>query len=205
VPYVVGMTGGIGSGKSAVARAFAARDVEITDADLIAHRLSSRDQPGYAAIVATFDAAVLLPSGELDRAELRRRAFADPAARARLEGALHPLIRREMQQEIAGWHGAYGVAVVPLLLERSSVAKWVDRVLVVDCPEGEQVHRVVVRSGLSPEEVRAIMATQLDRHTRLRGADDVLDNSGPPEAIAPQVAWLDRRYTELAAERLRAM
>ena len=199
------MTGGIGSGKSAVARAFAARDVEITDADLIAHRLSSRDQPGYAAIVATFDAAVLLPSGELDRAELRRRAFADPAARARLEGALHPLIRHEMQQEIAGWHGAYGVAVVPLLLERSSVAKWVDRVLVVDCPEDEQVHRVVVRSGLSPEEVRAIMATQLDRHTRLQGADDVLDNSGPPEAIAPQVAWLDRRYTELAAERLRAM
>jgi dephospho-CoA kinase len=143
---------------------------------------------------------VLLPSGELDRAELRRRAFSDPSARARLEAALHPLIRGEMQRELAGWRGAYGVAVVPLLMERGPVAKWVNRVLVVDCPEDEQVRRVTARSGLSAGEVRAIMATQLDRTARLRGADDVLDNSGPPETIAPQVAALDRRYRELAAE-----
>jgi dephospho-CoA kinase len=105
---------------------------------------------------------------------------------------------------MAAWRGAYGVAVVPLLLERGGLAKQVDRVLVVDCPEDEQIRRVVARSGLAPAEVRAIMATQLDRVARLRDADDVLDNSGPPDAIAPQVAELDRRYKELAADR-RAM
>lgn len=199
--YVVGMTGGIGSGKSEVARVFTALGVEVADADEISHRLSTPGQPGHAAIAAAFDQGVMLPSGELDRAELRQRVFADRAARARLEAALHPLIRREMQREIAAWRGAYGVAVVPLLIERGGLAKWVDRVLVVDCSEDEQVRRVVTRSGLSAAEVRAIMRTQLVRRARLRDADDVLDNSGPPEAIAPQVAELDRKYRQLAAER----
>ena len=203
--YVVGMTGGIGSGKTEVAKAFSALGVEIADADVISHRLSVPGQAGHAAIAAAFDAGVLLPSGELDRAELRRRAFADPQARARLEAAVHPLIRRELYREMAAWRGVYGVAVVPLLLERGGLAKQVDRVLVVDCPEDEQIRRVVSRSGLTPAEVRAIMATQLDRVARLRDANDVLDNSGPPDAIAPQVAELDRRYKELAADRHRAM
>lgn len=203
--YVVGLTGGIGSGKSEVANAFGILGIEVSDADVIAHRLSMQGQPGHAAIAAAFDPGVLLPSGELDRAEIRRRAFADPGARARLESALHPLIRREMQREMAAWRGAYGVAVVPLLIERGGLAKQVDRVLVVDCPEDEQVRRVVARSGLSPTEVRAIMGTQIDRLVRLREADDVLDNSGPPDAIAPQVAELDQRYRKLAAERRRAM
>jgi dephospho-CoA kinase len=204
VAYVVGMTGGIGSGKTEVAKGFSVLGVEVSDADVIAHRLSMQGQPGYVAIVAAFDPGVLLPSGELDRAELRRRAFADPAARARLEAALHPLIRREMLQEMAAWRGAYGVAVVPLLFERGGLAKQLHRVLVVDCPEDEQVRRVVARSGVSASEVHAIMATQLDRRTRLRGADDVLDNSGSPDAIAPQVADLDRRYRQFAAERRHA-
>jgi dephospho-CoA kinase len=205
VAYVVGLTGGIGSGKSEVAKAFGILGVEVVDADVIAHRLSGQGQPGHNAITAAFGSEVLLPSGELDRAELRRRAFADPAARARLEAALHPLIRREMQREMAGWRGIYGVAVVPLLLERGGLAKQMDRVLVVDCPEEEQVSRVAARSGLSSTEIRAIMATQIDRPARLRAADDVLDNSGPPGAIAPQVAALDHRYRELATERRRAM
>jgi dephospho-CoA kinase len=204
VAYVVGMTGGIGSGKTEVAKAFSALGIAVADADVIAHRLSMQGQPGHAAVAAAFDPAVLLPSGELDRAELRRRVFADPAARARLEAALHPLIRREMLQEMAGWRGAYGVAVVPLLIERGGLAKQLHRVLVVDCPEDEQIRRVIARSGISPSEVRAIMATQLDRLARLRDADDVLDNSGSPDAIAPQVAELDRRYRQLAAERHRA-
>jgi dephospho-CoA kinase len=204
VAYVVGMTGGIGSGKTAVAKAFGMLGIEVVDADVIAHRLSGQGQPGHAAIAAAFDPGVLLPSGELDRAELRRRAFADPTARARLEAALHPLIRREMQREMAEWRGAYGVAVVPLLMERGGLAKQVDRVLVVDCPEDEQIRRVVARSGISPAEVQAIMATQLDRPARLRGADDILDNSGSPESIAPQVAELDRRYRQLAVKRHRA-
>ncbi|TMG96274.1 MAG: dephospho-CoA kinase [Betaproteobacteria bacterium] len=203
--YVVGMTGGIGSGKTEVAKAFSAVGIEIVDADVIAHRLSMPGQVGHAAIAAAFDSGVLLPSGELDRAELRRRAFADPRARARLEAALHPLIRRELYREMALWRGIYGVVVVPLLLERGGLAKEMDRVLVVDCSEDEQVRRVVARSGLAPAEVRAIMATQLDRLSRLRDADDVLDNSGSPDAIAPQVAQLDRRYKELASDRRRAM
>jgi dephospho-CoA kinase len=137
--------------------------------------------------------------------ELRRRVFADPEARARLESAVHPLIRSELQREIAAWRGVYGIAVVPLLIEPGGLANQMDRVLVVDCPEDEQVRRVVARSGLAAAEVRAIMATQLDRAARLRGADDVLDNSGSADAIAPQVAELDRRYQRLAAERRRAM
>jgi dephospho-CoA kinase len=203
--YVVGMTGGIGSGKTEVAKAFSAVGIEVADADVIAHRLSMPGQVGHAAIAAAFDSGVLLPSGELDRAELRRRAFADPQARARLEAALHPLIRRELYREMALWRGIYGVVVVPLLLERGGLAKEMDRVLVVDCSEDEQVRRVVARSGLAPAEVRSIMATQLDRLSRLQDADDVLDNSGSPDAIAPQVAELDRRYKELASDRRRAM
>jgi dephospho-CoA kinase len=203
--YVVGMTGGIGSGKTEVAKAFSALGIEVADADAVSHRLSMPGQAGHAAICAAFGPAVVLPSGELDRAELRRRAFADPEARARLESAVHPLIRRELKREIAAWRGIYGVAVVPLLIERGGLANQVDRVLVVDCPEDEQIRRVVARSGLGTSEVKAIMATQLDRAARLRDADDVLDNSGSADAIAPQVAELDRRYKRLAADRRRAM
>jgi dephospho-CoA kinase len=204
VAYVVGMTGGIGSGKTEVAKAFGALGVEVVDADAISHRLSMPGEAGHAAIAAAFDHGILLPSGELDRGALRRRVFADPDARARLEAAVHPLIRRELQREMAAWRGVYGVVVVPLLLERGGLAKQIDRVLVVDCPEDEQIRRVVARSGLSSAEVRAIMATQLDRSARLQGADDVLDNSGSADAIAPQVAELDRRYKGLAADRGRA-
>ena len=197
--FVVGLTGGIGSGKSAVANAFASLGVEIVDADLLAHRLSAPGQPGYAAIREAFPDVELTPDGEIDRARLRSRVFADPRARVRLEAALHPLIAAAAKREIAAWRGAYGVTVVPLLLERGKLASAVDRILVVDCPEDAQVSRVVARSGMGPAEVRAIMATQASRQARLAAADDVIDNAGPPEAIAPQVARLDARYRELAA------
>jgi dephospho-CoA kinase len=199
MPFVVGLTGGIGSGKSAVASAFALLGVEIVDADLLAHQLSAPGQPGYAAIRAQFPDVELTPDGEIDRARLRSRVFADPAARVRLEAALHPLIAAAAKREIAAWRGPYGVTVVPLLLERGKLASAVDRILVVDCPEEAQVSRVVARSGMAPAEVRAIMATQSSREGRLTAADDVIDNGGPPEALAPQVARLDRRYRELAA------
>ena len=197
--FVVGLTGGIGSGKSAVANAFASLGVEIVDADLLAHRLSAPGQPGYAAIREAFPDVELTPDGEIDRARLRSRVFADPRARVRLEAALHPLIAAAAKREIAAWRGPYGVTVVPLLLERGKLASAVDRILVVDCPEEAQVTRVVARSGMTPAEVRAIMATQASRQARLAAADDVIDNAGPPEAIAPQVARLDARYRELAA------
>ena len=177
--YVVGLTGGIGSGKTLVADAFAALGVEVIDTDLVAHRLSAAGQAGFTAILAEFGGDMLQPDGELDRAALRRLVFANARARARLEAALHPLIGTEVVRQIQGWRGAY--------------------ILVVDCPEADQIRRVVARNGLSPGEVRAIMATQIDRQQRLAAADDVLHNSGPPEAIAPQVQSLDRRYRELAA------
>ncbi|HYQ98715.1 MAG TPA: dephospho-CoA kinase [Casimicrobiaceae bacterium] len=204
LPYVVGLTGGIGSGKSAVADAFAARGIDVTDTDRLAHELTVPGAPGLAAIVAALGPGWLQPDGALDRAALRRRAFADASVRARLEGALHPLIGAAARDAVARWTSPYGILVVPLLLERGGLASVVSRVLVVDCPEDEQVRRVRLRSGLAEAEVRAIMATQLGRAERLARADDVLDNSGPPSAIPPQVAALDRRYRELAAEAGRA-
>ncbi len=197
--YVVGLTGGIGSGKTAVADAFAALGVEIVDADALAHRLSAGGERGFTAIRDAFGDAVVRADGELDRAALRRLVFADVAARRRLEAALHPLIRAEAQRQVRGWSGAYGIVVVPLLLEHEGLRSIIDRILVVDCPEDEQVRRVVARSGLTAEEVRAIMATQLDRAQRLAAADDILDNSGAVADIAPQVRALDQRYRELAA------
>jgi dephospho-CoA kinase len=196
--YVVGLTGGIGSGKTAVADAFAALGVEIIDTDALAHALSAVGQPGFAAIHDAFGEGILRLDGAIDRDALRRLVFADAAARSRLEDALHPLIGAEVARRVEQWSGAYGVIVVPLLLERKGVRSLVDRVLVVDCPEEEQVRRVVARSALSPAEVRAIMATQLDRRQRLASADDILDNAGTPDAIAPQVLVLDDRYRRLA-------
>jgi len=197
MPLVVGLTGGIGSGKSQVSATFADLGVEIVDADALAHELSAPDAAGFSAIRNEFGAGIFLPSGELDRAGLRRQVFSNPAARARLEAVLHPLITAEAKRRIAGWQGTYGIVVVPLLLERGGLLPMIDRVLVVDCPATEQVRRVSARSGLPEPEIRAIMATQLDRSARLARADDIIDNAGPLEAIAPQVAVLDRRYREL--------
>lgn len=196
--YVVGLTGGIGSGKTAVADAFAGLGVEVIDTDVLAHRLSASGQSGFTAILAMFGSGMLQPDGELDRAALRRLVFADAAARGRLEAVLHPLIAAEVARQVETWRGAYGIIVVPLLLERAGLRALADRILVVDCAEAEQVRRVVARNGLSPGEVHAIMATQIDREQRLVAADDVVNNDGLPEAIVPQVLALDRRYRELA-------
>ncbi|HET7032124.1 MAG TPA: dephospho-CoA kinase [Casimicrobiaceae bacterium] len=195
---VVGLTGGIGSGKSIVAEAFAERGVDVTDTDRLAHALTAPGEPGYSAVLDAFGPAFMRPDGTLDRARLRKLVFDDDNARARLEAILHPLIREAAAKEMAVWKGPYGILVVPLLLEREGASR-VDRVLVVDCSEEVQVRRVMKRSALAEAEVRAIMATQLPRAERLARADDVLDNSGPRPTIAPQVAALDRRYRELAA------
>jgi dephospho-CoA kinase len=201
VTLVVGLTGGIGSGKSAVAAAFRALGVEVVDADEVAHELSAPGREGHRAVVAAFGPSVLAGDGTLDRGRLREGAFADAAFRRRLEAALHPPIREEIGRLVASWRGDYGVLVVPLLFERGGTVSLTDRVLVVDCAEDEQVRRVGRRSGLSPDEVRSIMATQLSRAERLARADDVLDNSGRPEAIPAAVARLDASYRALAAAR----
>jgi dephospho-CoA kinase len=198
MPLVIGLTGGIGSGKSAVGEAFAALGVPVVDVDAIAHELSAPGAEGQRAVAAAFGARAVAADGALDRAWLRRQAFADPTFRERLESLLHPLIRAEADRRVAQWRAPYGVLMVPLLLERGGARERVDRVLVVDCPEDVQVARVTARSGLAEGDVRAIMAAQLSREARLREADDVIDNAGPPEAIAPQVAALDACYRDLA-------
>jgi dephospho-CoA kinase len=199
-PYLVGLTGGIGSGKTAVAAAFATLGADVLDADDIAHAISRRGEAGHRAIVESLGASFVRPDGELDRAALRTRAFDDPTFRRDLEQLLHPLIAARIEAAISELHGPYGILVVPLLLERGGLRKRVARVLVVDAPEQEQIRRVQLRSGLDGDEVRRIMATQLPRAKRLAGADDVIDNSGPPGNLAPQVHRLDRRYRELAAK-----
>jgi dephospho-CoA kinase len=199
VALVVGLTGGIGSGKSAVADAFAALGADVTDTDRLAHAVTAPHEPGHAGILHAFGPAYFLPDGTLDRARLRERVFGDATARARLEGILHPLIRAAAARDVATWTGPYGLLVVPLLFERGGHKGLVQRVLVVDCPEATQVQRVMARSDLTAAAVRAIMATQLSRPERLARADDVLDNAGPLAAIAPQVAALDRRYRAMAA------
>ena len=200
-PLVIGLTGGIGSGKTEVARAFAALGADVADADEAARAVSARGSPGFADVVAAFGPESVGADGELDRAWLRRRVFADADARARLESILHPLIHAFLDQALAAWRGPYGLLSVPLLLERGGLLPRVARVLVVDCPEEEQVRRVASRSGLAPAEVRAVMATQMPRAVRLARADDVIDNGGAMGGIAPQVAQLDARYRELAAQR----
>jgi dephospho-CoA kinase len=198
---VVGLTGGIGSGKSVVADAFAALGADVTDTDRLAHALSAPGEAGHAAILASFGDSVRRPDGTIDRERLRDLVFGDAGARARLEAILHPLIRAAALAEIATWRAPYGILVVPLLFERGGAAAMVARTLVVDCSEEQQVGRVAARSGLAPSAVRAIMATQLSRGERVARADDVIDNSGPLEALAPQVAALDRRYRALAGAR----
>jgi len=201
MPLVIGLTGGIGSGKTEVARAFTALGADVADADDAARAVSARGSPGFAAVVAAFGPEAVGADGELDRGWLRRRVFADADARARLESILHPLIHAFLDQALAAWRGPYGLLSVPLLLERGGLLPRVARVLVVDCPEDEQVRRVAGRSGLAPAEVRAVMATQLPRAARLARADDIIDNSGAMAEIAPQVARLDAKYRGLAAER----
>jgi dephospho-CoA kinase len=199
--YTVGLTGGIGSGKSTVARAFEAHGVEVVDADALAHRLTAPAGAAIPAIRAAFGAEVIDASGALDRARMRKLAFADPGARKRLEAILHPLIRAETDRLAHGARSDYVILMIPLLVESGDPHGRCDRVLVVDCPEEEQIRRVTARSGLPRAEVEAIMATQATRTDRLAAADDVVDNSGDPAAIGAQVEGLHRRYLDLAARR----
>ena len=199
--YVVGLTGGIGTGKSEAARHFAALGADVADADAVAHELSRRGEAGHRVLVETFGPDCLRADGDLDRDWLRERAFTDAGFRQTLERALHPLISARIDATLRAWHGPYGVLIVPLLLEKGGLVSRVARVAVVDCPEDEQVRRVVRRSGLAEATVRAIMATQLSRAERLARADDVIDNAGPPDALGPQIARLDLQYRTLAAQK----
>jgi dephospho-CoA kinase len=199
--FTVGLTGGIGSGKSTVARAFEARGIEVIDADALAHGLTAPGGAAIPAIRAAFGAALIDASGALDRAAMRRRVFADPGARRRLEAILHPLIRAETDRLARSAHSAYVILMIPLLVESGDPHARCDRVLVVDCPEEEQIRRVMARSGLPKADVEAIMATQVSRANRLAAADDVVDNSGEPAGLDSRVENLHRSYLDLASRR----
>ncbi|HET9045034.1 MAG TPA: dephospho-CoA kinase [Burkholderiales bacterium] len=199
--YTVGLTGGIGSGKSTVARAFEAHGVEIVDADALAHGLTAPGGAAIPALRAAFGDEVIDATGALDRARMRRIAFADPGARKRLEAILHPMIRAETDRLTQSARSPYLILMIPLLVESGDPRERCDRVLVVDCPEAEQIRRVMARSGLARTDVEAIMATQASRASRLAAADDVVDNSGEPTGIDAQVAMLHRRYLGLASRR----
>jgi dephospho-CoA kinase len=192
------LTGGIGSGKSSVARLFEARGVAVIDADALAHELTAPGGAAIPAIHAAFGPEVIDERGALDRERMRQHVFGDPAARKRLEGILHPMIRDESERQRAAATSAYVILMIPLLVESGDPRRRCDRVLVVDCPEAEQVRRVMLRSNLGRAEVEAIMATQASRAERLAHADDVIDNGGDPDRLGPQVEALHARYLSLA-------
>jgi dephospho-CoA kinase len=198
MPYIIGLTGGIGSGKSTATRIFGALGAAVVDTDAISHELTA---PGGAAMTAlrqAFGAECLQPDGSLDRKAMRERVFTDAAARSRLEGILHPLIRLEAERRIAAVVAPYVLLVVPLLLETGRYLALVQRVLVVDCDPEIQVTRTMARSSLAPEAVAAIMAAQIDRKARLAAADDVIDNSGDEAALRAQVEALHAAYVRFA-------
>jgi len=193
---VVGLTGGIGSGKSAAAAEFERLGATVVDTDAIAHGLTAPGGAAMAEIRKVFGTEVLAASGALDRDKMRARVFADPGAKKALEALLHPMIREESLRLIAGARGPYVIHVVPLLVESPDYRSRVDRVLVIDAPEELQVRRVRSRSGLSEAQVRAIVAAQATRAQRLAAADDLIENRGTIEALREQVAALHRKYLE---------
>lgn len=195
----VGLTGGIGSGKSTVATLFAERGAAIVDTDVISHRLTGAGGEAIPAIAASFGADSLNPDGSMNRSWMRARVFTDPTAKLVLEAILHPLIRNQAKAEAATSDAPYVMLVVPLLFETSGYRDWLDRALVVDCAEEAQLARATRRSGLDEAAVRAIMAQQMIRKQRLRHADDIIHNDGELADLTAQVAQLHQRYLTLAA------
>jgi dephospho-CoA kinase len=197
--FAVGLTGGIGSGKSTVADLFAARGVTIVDTDLIAHRITAPHGVAMPKIATEFGAAFIAPDGSLDRARMRTLVFSDEGARRRLEAITHPLIRTETERAKLEATGPYVMLVVPLLVESGTWKARVQRVLTVDCGVETQVERVMRRNGFSREQVLAIMARQATREARLAAADDVIVNEDTTiEALGMRVDSLHKRYLFLA-------
>ena len=198
MPFCIGLTGGVGSGKTSAARIFQELGAAVVDTDEIAHDLTRPGGAAVAAIRSEFGADYVAADGGLDRAKMRRLVFTDPVARKTLETILHPLIGRDSQARIAAAQQPYVLVVVPLLLETGAYRELIGRVLVIDCDEERQIARAMKRSALSSDEVRAIMAAQLPRAERLKRADDVLDNDGSMDALRRQVRELHEKYLALA-------
>jgi dephospho-CoA kinase len=195
--YRVGLTGGIASGKSTVAAAFAALGVPVIDADVIARDVVARGSALLDAVVQRFGAALRRADGSLDRAALRRIVFADSTARHDLEVLLHPAIRALTARRAAAADGPYQIHMMPLLVETQAMSRY-NRIAVVDCAESQQLARLMTRDGLSTAEAEAMLASQVPRSARLAVADDIIDNSGESAHLHQQVAKLHDKYLTLA-------
>ena len=197
--YRVGLTGGIGSGKSVVSALFAELGVPVVDTDELARQLTAAGGDAMHDIRAAFGDEIMRDDGALDRAALRRRVFADSSERRKLEAILHPRIRRLVEQALSTLDVPYVLIVIPLLVETGGYRDLLDRVLVVDCPEAQQVARVMARSGLARDEVNSILAAQATRAERLAAADDVIVNAASIDSLRADVAALHQRYLAYAA------
>jgi len=204
--FVVGVSGGIGSGKSTVAEQFFRRGAAVIDTDHLAHALTASGGAAMSAIRAAFGDGVITTEGALDRAAMRQRVFANPDERQKLERILHPMIRDEASRSCAAADSTYALLLIPLLAETlaASPYRFLDRILIVDCDEATQIARVVRRSGMPEAEVRAIMATQASRATRQAIADDLLENSGELAALEGRIDALHNKYLALAAAKVNA-
>lgn len=200
--YIVALTGGIGSGKSTVADAFARHGVTVVDADVIARQVVEPGTPALAAIAKRFGNEMLQPDGRLNRAALRQRIFSNPDEKSWLNQLLHPLIHQKTQCQLAQVTSPYALWVVPLLVE-NNLQERADRVLVVDVDNETQLARTIARDGISRQQAQNILSAQVTREQRLAAADDIIDNSGTAQGIEPLVAALHRRYLELAASATR--
>jgi dephospho-CoA kinase len=199
---VVGLTGGIASGKSLVGAMFVKLGASLIDTDVVAREVVALGEPGLAAVAAEFGPRVLLPSGELNRPAVRSLVFADEAKRRRLEAILHPLIRARTLAKLAELESPYALVAVPLLVE-TNFGELVDRILVIDAPESAQLERLMRRDAIPKPEALEMIRAQVDRATRLKAAHDIIDNSGTIEATRRQVELAHRRYLDLAAQRAR--
>ena len=198
---LIALTGGIASGKTAVAELFAQLGVPVLDTDQIARDVVAPGMPALDQLVAEFGAEILDAQGRLDRARMRERVFSDPAQRRKLEAITHPAIREELARRSATAGGEYQIHVIPLLVENSRAAAY-DRVLVVDCPEQTQMERLMARDNSSSEQAAEILAAQASREQRLNAADDVIENTGTLADLQRCVQILHRNYS-LLAQRLR--
>ena len=200
-PFKVGLTGGIGSGKSTVAAMFEEYGIAVIDSDEISHQLTQPGGDAIEAIRAEFGDSYLSKNGALDRGRMRQLVFADTTAKQRLEAILHPLIRLQMlaKEKASAELSPYLLLAIPLLFESVNYLPLVQRTLVVDCAEATQINRTIQRSGLTEQQVRAIMDAQISRTERLRLADDVIQNNADREALRLQVARFHRLYIDLSA------
>ncbi|MEO7013373.1 MAG: dephospho-CoA kinase [Dokdonella sp.] len=199
--FTVALTGGIASGKSEVERRFAARGVEIIDADLVARDVIALGTPGLAEVIAAFGSDVLGADGGLDRRAMRERVFADPEARQNLESIIHPRVRTTLQERAAKVRSTYGMLVIPLFVE-SGEYHWVDRVLVVDVPRTVQIARLLARDQITQELAESMLDAQSSREQRLAIADDVIDNNADFALLDAKVEALHRNYVSLAGDKI---